>query len=608
MTVDRTAPPMPLRPYQRECLDAFHRAWAGGRRPTGKGVVTRALGVLPTGGGKTVVFSHMIKEALDKGLKVVVLVHRDELVKQTLSKVRSIAPGRRIGRVQNVFNEVDADILVVSIQTVGPDRALRRRERIKNVGLMIVDEAHHCSAVTWRASLDHWGAFGRKWNGRLQEWESCTPTPVAGFTATPSRSDDRKLFGKAGIFEEIVFKRDILDGIKGGWLVDVKAERVQVRDLNLDQVRRSGGDLQVNDLGDALQDADAGYVIAAHMKENHPHRVPAVYLPTVATTKTWTDDFRAAGFTAEYVIGDTPPDERTAIYERFRTRETQVLLSCGVLVEGWDAPWCDTVVIARPTQSETLYRQMVGRGLRPFREGGKTHALIIDVVGVSEKHALSGIADLTDEDLDVKEGESLAQAKKRKDNDIDKGLYGLEPAEPKVLTGERIVTQVELFAASDSVWLQALARGREIFFVPVGRKYQQGYAGPLATMELNGTQVSCGGGYYFLWPEKDGTFRVGRMPAGGDWGRATTVERNLTFEMAQAWAERYAVEEDPAISTKKRRWRSGAPSLKTMQKIDGLNRELTAAGMPTWEFGRDFTTAGQASDLISVAEFSRCMA
>jgi len=375
MSVDRTHQPLKLRPYQREALDALDNAWSGARRPSGTGVVTRPAVVLPTGMGKTVIFAELIARALSKKQRPLILVHREELAKQAAEKIHSAVPGASIGIVKADRNETGADIIVGSVQTLAKPA---RREQVRDIGLGIVDECHHAAARTWRETMAYFGAWDR--------------TPWAGFTATMSRSDGGHL---GDIWEEVVIKRDIMDGIRGGYLVNVKGKRIKVMDLDLDEVKRSRGDMQAGDLGDAMMDADAGNTIAKACREHAADRQGVIFAPTVPTAYQFAQDMRDAGFTCEVIEGDTPEDERTAIYERYRTGATQWLSNCMVLTEGWDAPWSSCAVIARPTESAALYIQMVGRVLRPWAAGGKTDALVLDVVGVSERHRLATMADLT---------------------------------------------------------------------------------------------------------------------------------------------------------------------------------------------------------------------
>lgn len=483
-----------LRPYQTEALDALDAGWAAGK--------TRLAVVLPTGMGKTVVFAHLIDRQHRAGRKALVLVHREELVTQAKEKVHSVAPDLTVGVVKAGRNEVDADVIVASVQTLARPA---RRAQLHDIGVVIVDEAHHAVARTWADVLEHFGCFAG--------------TPAAGFTATMSREDGK---GLGDIWEEVVVRKDILYGIKKGYLTDVRGKAVTVDGLDLGTVAKSRGDYQDGQLGDALEAAGAGEVIAQAYVEHSADRQGVLFAPTVATARAFADDLNAAGIVTEVISGATPTEDRELIYKRYRAGEIQVLSNCMVLTEGWDAPWCSTAVIARPTQSAALYVQMVGRVLRPFP--GKTDALVLDVVGVSQRHALKSIVDLTETKVTVRDGESLGEAIDRETKE-----RGKKPGTKGRPVGVISASDVDLFHRSHSVWLQTYGG---TWFIP--------------TRDWT----------YFLHPSEDGTWKVGRLQT---WqnrdGRGGWLREGLTLEYAMAWGEQDAEEVDRSTSSKRASWR-----------------------------------------------------
>src|SRR5436190_21331894 len=165
---------LPLRDYQRAAIDALHAGWQAGG--------TRLAVLLPTGAGKTVVFSHLAAEQHARGIRTLVLAHRDELIQQAAGKIRAVAPHLRVGVVKAERDEHrDVDVVVASIQTLA---GTKRREAIRDIGLVVVDEAHHAAAPTYMETLQHFGCFDR--------------TPAAGFTATMKRENG----GLAEVWEE----------------------------------------------------------------------------------------------------------------------------------------------------------------------------------------------------------------------------------------------------------------------------------------------------------------------------------------------------------------------------------------------------------------------
>ena len=226
-----------------------------------------------------------------------------------------------------------------------------------------------------------------------------------GVTATMARGDG---VGLGSTWEEVVFSRSVLWMISKGYLTDVKATRVDVKGLDLSDVKASRGDYQAGDLGRALMDSQADDVIARAYVEHAKDRPGVVFTPTVETAHAAAEGLNAAGIRTAVVSGETPTQERRQIFDDFRTGRVQVLANCMVLTEGFDAPWASCAVIARPTQSQPLYVQMVGRVLRPYP--GKTDALVLDVVGASSLK-LRTLIDLEPGVVSsVEDGELLADA------------------------------------------------------------------------------------------------------------------------------------------------------------------------------------------------------
>lgn len=466
------------RPYQTECIDMVNKAWADGMR--------RPAVVLPTGSGKTVIFAHLATRFIrEHGQRVVVLVHRDELADQAIAKIRAVAPQLDVGKVKAGDNDVDADVMVCSVQTLSRDNRLAALSRSQtnggvHIGLVITDECHHAAAVSYRKIA------------------SAFPVRQVGFTATLARGDG---VGLGDVWDDVVFQRSVLWMISKGYLVDVRGRSVAVQDLDLGRVKKTGGDYQAGALGAAMISSGAPGVTARAMTEHAPGRRSIVFAPDVASAYATAAALDNEGITCDVVEGNTSRDERHVIYDRFRTGDLRALVSCMVLTEGFDAPWADCAVIARPTQSASLYVQMVGRVLRPWP--GKADALVLDMVGASASNRLRTLIDLEPGAVaSVRPGERLTDAVLREAEEADQPVSAGAPA------FELRHKDLDLFAASRSVWLRTPGG---VMFVPVAD------------------------GQVFLWPRPhDGMWDVGYAPRGLKWKR---FHQGLPLEMAMAWAE-----------------------------------------------------------------------
>jgi len=513
-------------PYQQDAIDKLIDGWRTGRN--------RLAVVLPTGAGKTVVFSHLIRAVLPQtNGRALVIAHREELITQAAAKIRAIAPDLKVGIVKAERDEhQDADVIVASIQTLAVEK---RRNAIQDIGLIIVDECHHAAARTYMEVLDHFGA----WQG----------LPVAGFTATLTRRDG----GLAEVWEDVVFRMDILDLIADKKLSDVRGKRVVVPDLDLDSVKTSAGDLQDGQLGDALEASGAAQAVADAYKEFAADRPGVVFTPTVSSAQQMAETMTENGIPTGVVWGAMGKDERTDTLDQYNSGELQVLANCMVLTEGFDAPQTSCAVIARPTKSPGLYVQMAGRALRLYE--GKTDALILDVMGASTRHKLASIVDLTDRAVATpKEGQTLSEAADEQEK------AGLESA----LTWE----DVDLFGASQLRWLQTYGG---TWFLPAG------------------------GTFYFLARgDRTGFYRI------RSWTRDTSQFRDAPapddanpLEYSMIRAEVFARRRASQIVHKGAGWRSLEPSPR--QRSACRFRRIRV--MPGW-------TRGDVSDALDVHEAS----
>lgn len=402
-----------LRDYQKEALTAFDGSLAQG--------VRRMLASLPTGCGKTIIFVEYVRR---RGGRVLILVHRDELIQQTIEKLKLAGvPADEIGIIKAELDQHDRRVVVASVPTLARETRLARLTL--DFRIVIVDEAHHATADTYRRILDYVGAF--KADG----------PQVIGFTATAERHDGSAL---GDVFEAIVYEKGLLEMIRLRYLSDLAAIQIKLAvDFNTLHTRR--GDFIESEAEKLLTDADAPQHVVQAYQEHAAGRKAIVFTPGVKLAKLMAAAFVTAGIRAEEVDGETPIQERRAILRRFKTGETMVVCNCGVLVEGFDEPSVDCIIMARPTQSSPLYRQMIGRGLRRFP--GKDNCLILDVVGASTRHDLVTAATLLGLDPKGTITTSVIAAVEEK-----------EAAEAQVALAGRLVAQrIDLFKTAPFGWV-----------------------------------------------------------------------------------------------------------------------------------------------------------
>lgn len=370
-----------LRDYQRAAIDAVESAYARG--------VRRQLVVLPTGTGKTVVFSEIARRRAAS--PTLILAHRDELLGQAREKLATVAPelGMSIGLVKARYNDVNHPVVIGSVQTLA--RKSRREQLPTNFGTVIVDEAHHVAADSYQAILDHVDA-----------------DLVVGATATPKRHDGRSLEDS---FDEMVFARSPEEMIRAGYLAPPRGKRIDTA-VDLDAVKKSRGDFQASALADALEEADVPAEVLSAYNDHGEGRKGLIFAPTVAMAHHLAEVFRDDGIACEALDGETPEPERAAILERLSSGETQLVANVGVLTEGFDEPSLSCIILAAPTRSEVKYQQIVGRGLRLYP--GKADCLVLDVVGASDDKSIMSLPVLFGLGADeMHDGETVIEARER---------------------------------------------------------------------------------------------------------------------------------------------------------------------------------------------------
>jgi superfamily II DNA or RNA helicase len=343
------------RDYQTRQIEALRASFATGHRSP--------LAVLPTGGGKTVVFSVIAAGANRKQRCTLVVEHRRELIRQACAKLAWA--GVPYGVIASGFEpSPDERLQVCSIQTV-----VRQLGDLPAFDLIIIDEAHHACAETYRALI-----------------KSQPKARLLGFTATPARLDGKGLGREhGGPFDALVLGPKTAELITGGFLAPVRCFSPADRP-DLSGVRVRAGDYVAEEAAEAVNKPRiTGDAIAEYRQR--ADRQPAIaFCCTVAHAAAVAAAFCGAGYHAAAVSGTTPKVERDALIAGLGDGSIEVLCSCDLISEGLDVPAVGAVLLLRPTKSLVLHRQQIGRGMRPAPD--KDALIVLDHVGNVIAHGL----------------------------------------------------------------------------------------------------------------------------------------------------------------------------------------------------------------------------
>ena len=341
-----------LRDYQLDVVRGVESEIAAGRR--------RLCLVAPTGSGKTVIAAALIAKARDRGERILFIAHRRELIEQASRKLHDA--GIDHGLIQAGFPARSGErVQVASIQTLHARAVRTRKIDVPAANLVIIDECHHVRASSYMKLVDAY-----------------PNAVVLGLTATPCRTDGR---GLGNVFEALVECPSVAQ-LTPKYLVPAKIYAPAWPDLKGVRVER--GDYVETQLAERMNTAKLVGDIVSHWHRLGQGRQTVVFAVNVSHSVHVRDEFRRSGVLAEHIDGTTPLEERKRILTGLATGKVDIVCNCAVLTEGWDRPEASCLVLARPTKSLGLYRQMVGRVLRPAV--GKTDALILDHSGAVFMH------------------------------------------------------------------------------------------------------------------------------------------------------------------------------------------------------------------------------
>jgi len=338
-----------LRDYQKRVIDEIYATWRLGKRAI--------LLAMPTGSGKTRTFSELAKHFYDRHQRVLLLVHREELLWQarnTLEKTLRSPVG--IIKADQPMH-LEHSVQCASVQTL-VKRLEKQEIDLGAIALIIIDEAHLSLAPSYLKILSHF-----------------PEALILGVTATPSRLDGR---GFDRLYEELVMGPSVSELIWRGFLADYDVLAPESFLPTEEGIRIAGGDFNSADLAERIDRRYvAGCAVDAYLRHAHQKRC-VVFAINLDHSKAIAERYRTAGIAAEHIDGETAPKDRQGILERFRSGQTQVLCNVNLFTEGFDVPEIEVIQLCRPTKSVALHLQMLGRGLRP--KGGRK-ALVLDHAG-----------------------------------------------------------------------------------------------------------------------------------------------------------------------------------------------------------------------------------
>jgi superfamily II DNA or RNA helicase len=374
---------MELRDYQLEAIRGAHKKLA---------VHQSTLIEMATGLGKTVVFSFIADEWPGR---VLIIAHRDELIRQAAEKVHAITGhpvAVEMGRERADDQLYGTKVTVASIQTLARSNR-RARFHPDHFSLLVIDEGHHAVAATYQEVLDYFKSAKRLL-----------------VTATPKRADKEAL---DTVCESVAFQYGIEPAIDDGWLVPIRQSVVKVEGLDFSKARTVAQDFNQADLERILTEEKPLHAMVASAHELIGNRQALWFCASVLHARA------TAGVLARYapadqvqfLSGDTPIEERRSAVDAYKRGRIQHLLNCALYLEGFDAPATSAIVMGRPTKSLSLYMQILGRGTRPLPgivdgiEGSeqrktaismsaKPDMLVIDFAGNAGRHKIVQATDV----------------------------------------------------------------------------------------------------------------------------------------------------------------------------------------------------------------------
>ncbi len=361
---------------------------------------------MATGTGKTICFSALVCDLFRSGLRTLILAHREELLQQTFDKLTTAAPWITpyAAITQGPRQDRQHPVVIASVQTLAQPH---RTERYApgHFGALIIDEAHHAPAPTYRRIID-----------------ALAPPRILGVTASARRGD---AVGLDTVFEAVAYRYTLREAIEDGNLVDIR-QLLVTTGTDLDSVTARRGDFNAQDLAKAVDTPERNRLVAETWITHGQGRKAIAFCTDVAHAENLAKAFQSFGVPAGWAYGDLAKNERRQVLADYRAGRLRVLCNCAILTEGFDDPPTSCVLMCRPTASLSLYEQMVGRGTR--LHPGKADLLVIDYVDNCTKHRLAQAPDILGLPLDALGNEQTATEARKQWQDQAAKRQGREQA------------------------------------------------------------------------------------------------------------------------------------------------------------------------------------
>jgi len=548
-----------LRPYQKEALQALDKSRSQNK-------LHKDLIVLPTGAGKTIVAGQDLKNILEgtehNGL---FLAHRDELLNQCQDKLEQVWPTVITGKVKAEQNDLGYQVTIGSVQTLCRQKRLNQLVRSHPFKICYIDEAHHAAAKSYRVIIDAL----REANPDM--W-------LVGLTATPMRADSAKL---NDLFD-VAYSCSMLDLMEEGYLADLALKRGDI-DIDIDKVEKKAGDFKPSELSKALREPIVLNQMARGWKRDAENRRTLAFCVDIAHTAALCDMFRAQKVACGYIHGGMSQEDRTAELRRFESGEYRVLCNCMILTEGFDDASSpddplSCIMLARPTMSQSLYIQQVGRGTRPGPK--KKNCLVLDYSYNSKRHQIVQLPILFGFDY------SSSEKDKKKSLQLN-GKSGDDKDVPSILAMVRKAKEVDIstppprvgfnWAKGKSGWTLSLGGSMGFILIkPEDKSYNVFHYNPPDNNDMDFAKVS----------------KLTSKPLSFEWafGLAEDAVRNIFKKTGKT-----------SNGTEKKMFNEKGAAWRELPPTEGQQKALK-------RLGKTVQTRGEASDIISAMIADRTVA